>query len=95
MSATTAPKAEPIHLAAATTLGGAVTSIVHECVLHITRRADYARKSDDPEGIHQLRVGIRRLRAATLDFPATRARTSPPRGRDQAAWLAAGIGRGG
>jgi len=66
--ARTAPEAEPIHLDATTTLGSAVASIVHECVLHIARSADYARKSDDPEGIHQLRVGIRRLRAALSIF---------------------------
>lgn len=68
MKAATAPKAEPIHLDATATLGSAIASIVHECVLHIACSADYARKSDDPEGIHQLRVGIRRLRAALAIF---------------------------
>jgi CHAD domain-containing protein len=63
-----APRAEPIHLNPATTLGCAVSSTVHECVIHIVRSADYARKSDDPEGIHQLRVSIRRLRAALSIF---------------------------
>ena len=38
------------------------------CAADLTARAGRARQSDDPEAIHQLRVGIRRLRAVLSTF---------------------------
>ncbi len=46
----------------------ALAAILEGSVGHVLAAAEYARNSDDPEGIHQLRVGIRRLRAAMSIF---------------------------
>ena len=44
------------------------TAIAQPCVAHVLASVDYAYKSDDPEGIHELRVSIRRMRAAFAVF---------------------------
>lgn len=62
------PKAKPIRLDDAMSIRAAFASITHTCTVHVVASADYARKSDNPEGIHQLRVGIRRVRAAFSIF---------------------------
>ena len=43
-------------------------AIARACVAHVLASADYAYKSNDPEGIHELRVSIRRMRAAFAVF---------------------------
>jgi CHAD domain-containing protein len=40
-----------------------LTTIIDSCVAHVVAAADYASDSEDPEGIHQMRVAIRRTRA--------------------------------
>jgi CHAD domain-containing protein len=62
------PKAKPIRLHDAMSIRAALASITHTCTVHVVASADYARKSDNPEGIHRLRVGIRRVRAAFSIF---------------------------
>src|SRR5450759_5098576 len=43
-------------------------AIAQACVAHVLASADYAYKSNDPEGIHELRVSVRRMRAAFAVF---------------------------
>lgn len=43
-------------------------SIARACTANILACASYARQNTDPEGIHQLRIAIRRLRAASSIF---------------------------
>lgn len=42
----------------------AITAIVRNCLRQIEANADGVAHEDDPEWVHQLRVGVRRLRAA-------------------------------
>jgi len=62
------PKAKPIRLDEAMSIRAALDSVTHSCIAQVAASADFARKSDNPEGIHQLRVAIRRARAAFSIF---------------------------
>src|SRR5208282_5795212 len=46
----------------------AFTRIARACIEHLVANVDCAHHGGDPEGVHQLRVGIRRLRAAFSVF---------------------------
>jgi inorganic triphosphatase YgiF len=50
------------------TLADALAAILSHCVAHFTANADCAREAVDPEGVHQMRVGVRRARAALALF---------------------------
>jgi inorganic triphosphatase YgiF len=64
----TAPMAEPVHIDPAMSVRDCFAAIAQPCVAHVLASVDYAYKSDDPEGIHELRVSIRRMRAAFAVF---------------------------
>ena len=57
-----------VHIDPAMSVGDSFAAIAQPCVAHVLASADYAYKSDDPEGIHELRVSIRRMRAAFAVF---------------------------
>jgi CHAD domain-containing protein len=59
---------EPIVLDPSMNIMEAFAAVTRGCIDHITTAAAVARTSEGPEGIHQLRVGIRRLRAAFSVF---------------------------
>jgi inorganic triphosphatase YgiF len=59
--------AETIELAKNVAAGDAFRTIARSCVRHFADNADAVRASD-AEGIHQMRVGLRRLRAAISIF---------------------------
>jgi inorganic triphosphatase YgiF len=61
-------RAVPIPLAASATPVEAFRSIALACVDHLQRNHAGAIASDDPEYIHQMRVAVRRLRAALRLF---------------------------
>lgn len=61
-------KAEAVHLQAGVSVGEALVAIARGCIAHIVANVDCAYEGKDPEGVHQLRVGIRRLRAAFAAF---------------------------
>jgi len=63
-----APRAAAIHIDPAKSVRDAFAAITQPCVAHIVAAANFAGKSDDPEGIHELRVAIRRMRAAFSIF---------------------------
>ncbi|MGH8721473.1 MAG: CYTH domain-containing protein, partial [Burkholderiales bacterium] len=52
------------------TLEDAVVAIFSHCLAHFTANADCASEGVDPEGVHQMRVGVRRTRAAVALFEA-------------------------
>jgi triphosphatase len=52
------------------TLDDAVALIFTECLKHWTSNEAVALKGADPEGIHEMRVGLRRMRSALSDFRA-------------------------
>ena len=60
----TAPRAKPISLDSTMLARDCLNTIMHSCIGHVVASADYVFKSEDPEGIHQLRVAIRRTREA-------------------------------
>ena len=51
-------------------VGQAAAAILHACSRHVAANIDGARRGQDPESLHQLRVGLRRLRAALPIFAA-------------------------
>lgn len=58
------PKANAVHLDATMSAKDALTAVMRSCLTHVIGSVDYVFKSSDPEGIHQLRIAIRRTRAA-------------------------------
>ena len=61
-------KAEPVRLDSAMSVREALGAITRDCIAHIVGNVDCAHAGKDPEGVHQLRVGLRRLRAAFSVF---------------------------
>lgn len=64
-------KAEGIELARSMTTWQAFVVIARHCLQHQRANEDCARLGEDSEGVHQLRVGLRRLRAAFSLFNGT------------------------
>ena len=73
-------RAKPIRYPDAPTAGDALEAVLRECVAHWTANEGPALDGHDPEGVHQMRVGLRRLRSALSVF----APLLPP---DDIAWL--------
>jgi inorganic triphosphatase YgiF len=74
-------KAEPPALSRDASVDDAVQTILRNCVEHWCANEAAACDGSDPEGVHQMRVAIRRLRSAFSGFgrlidPAERARLS-------------------
>ena len=57
-------KSEPVILSADQTAGEAFLTIVRSCARQVLTNLEATMQSDDPEGPHQLRIGLRRLRGA-------------------------------
>jgi inorganic triphosphatase YgiF len=62
-------RAEPIALTAETRVGEAFQAIAWSCLRQVALNAD-AVKDGDSEGVHQMRIGLRRLRAGMSVFKA-------------------------
>ena len=62
------PKAANPAIRAADTVGRAFGKVVGTIAAHLLGNVDAAVAGQDPEGVHQLRVGLRRLRCALLVF---------------------------
>ena len=85
-------KAEPPALEAKATVDEAIQAILRSCLQHWCANEAAAFDGSDPEGVHQMRVAIRRLRSAFSVFgrlidPAQRARLS-----DEAKTIVNGLG---
>lgn len=63
-----AVKAAAVSLSRDMTVGGAFAAICRNCTAHLEANDPAARLGTDPEGVHQGRVAIRRLRAAFRIF---------------------------
>jgi inorganic triphosphatase YgiF len=59
-----ARKPQKLHLDPSITLDDAFTAILRSCLYHLLQSLPAAEDGRDPEGIHQLRVALRRLRSA-------------------------------
>ncbi len=83
-------KAGPVELPRKVTIGQGLTMIIDNCLTQIQGNQAGVLRATDPEAIHQMRVGIRRLRSAIglfpkgIDFPAPL--------RIELKWLAGEIG---
>lgn len=62
------PKAANPAIGASDTVGRAFGQVVSTIAAHLLGNVDAALAGQDPEGVHQLRVGLRRLRCALLVF---------------------------
>ncbi len=63
-----AHKAGPLALSSDATAEEAFRATLLHCLRHIARNVPAVAEARDPEGVHQLRVGLRRLRAALTAF---------------------------
>ncbi|MCK1390941.1 CYTH and CHAD domain-containing protein [Bradyrhizobium sp. 1] len=81
-----AQRAEPIGLKHELSPQDAFRVIAHSTLRHITANADPVRKMDS-EGVHQMRVGLRRLRAAISLFDDILLRASTARIKAELKWL--------
>ncbi len=61
-------KAEPLELAARTTVGEAIGAVLRACLQHWCANEAAALDGLDPEGVHQMRVALRRVRSALSVF---------------------------
>jgi len=81
-----------VHLEADATLEDAFGAALSQCVAHFTANADCASEGVDPEGVHQMRIGVRRARAALALFepllPSDRVRFF----RSELRWLGRELG---
>lgn len=60
--------AEDLDLLGDATIGDVVLAILRECLAHVVANQAAVLEGRDPEGVHQMRVGLRRLRAALSLF---------------------------
>jgi inorganic triphosphatase YgiF len=88
-----ARKAEPIALDARMTLADAMARIASGCTGQIIDNLAPALDGVDPEGVHQFRVGIRRLRAALAVFRPVMPKQERKNLRRDLRWLAGEVGR--
>lgn len=56
-------KARPVKLKRSATVAEAIPAIVRDCMAHMLANEPAVLDGTDPEGVHQMRVGLRRLRA--------------------------------
>lgn len=61
-------KAGKLSLAKDTTVEDALAHVVQHCLSHLRENEACVLESEDPEGVHQLRVALRRLRSALRIF---------------------------
>ncbi len=85
--------AEVVTLDPGQTTELAARDIMRECFDQIASNVAVVRSVDDPEGPHQLRVGLRRLRSAFSIFSSVLACPEMERLNGEARWLGQEVGR--
>ncbi|USX19526.1 CYTH and CHAD domain-containing protein [Oxalobacteraceae bacterium OTU3REALA1] len=87
----TAPyRAQALSLDPDNTVGEALKTILDNCLQHIQRNEEAVIHGDDPETLHQMRVGLRRLRSALKLFDT--AAPCPEALAADIAWLGTELG---
>lgn len=84
-----AVKAGPLQLSASLTVGQAFQAVAINCLTQIQANADGVRQQDG-ESVHQMRVGLRRLRLALAIFQSLLFPTDPL--REELGWLTEQLG---
>ena len=83
-------RARAVTLAADATVHEALQTILDNCLHHIERNEQAVIDGDDPETLHQMRVGLRRLRSALKLFDDVA--PCPAELADDIAWLGRELG---
>jgi inorganic triphosphatase YgiF len=86
-------QAEEVALDPAQTAELAALAILRECLDQIALNIVVVRKIDDPEGPHQLRVGLRRLRSAFSVYSSVLKSPEMQKLKREARWLGQEVGR--
>ena len=86
-------KAEAVALSACQTAESAARDVLRECLDQIAANVDAVRASDAVEGPHQLRIGLRRLRAAFDIFGPVIGGPALDHLKREARWLGGEAGR--
>jgi CHAD domain-containing protein len=85
-------KAEAVEVAEGATLEDLVVAVISGCLRQISENEAAAALGVDPEGVHQLRVGVRRLRSALAFFGPVLPERQRAALREPLAWLGAALG---
>ena len=90
--APSAVRAGDLDIGAGTTIASAVEHILRHCVDHWTANHEVVLDGTDPEGVHQMRVALRRLRSAVSLFKSILPAEPADWLRSEARWLAGALG---
>lgn len=85
-------RAQPVALAADVTTGEALSAQVRECLHQIAANAPGLLTDEDPEWVHQMRIGTRRLRAGMSLVAPLAPSAALDHVRAEAKWLADVLG---
>lgn len=85
-------KAAPIKSESLATFDDAVTAIISNTLAHFTANWACLRETDEPESIHQMRIGLRRMRCALSIFKRALPNADFGALRDDAGRLASAFG---
>jgi inorganic triphosphatase YgiF len=83
-------KAEPVELPDDASVAQALLAILGNCLDHVQRNEAAVIAGDNTESLHQMRVGVRRLRSALKLFDAVA--PCPPSLMEEIAWLGTQLG---
>ncbi len=86
-------KAGDVRLGTDTSVSEGFSVILSHCLRHALANEEAITKAQDPEGIHQMRVSLRRLRSAIAAFGKPLRTKEISRLRSEAKWLANTLGR--
>jgi inorganic triphosphatase YgiF len=86
-------RAERLRVAPDATLEEAMEAALHSSLDQILGNEEPARRSVDPEGVHQMRVGIRRLRSALALFREVLPADQIEPFQEELRWLSDDLGR--
>ncbi|KWR88052.1 CYTH and CHAD domain-containing protein [Cupriavidus sp. IDO] len=86
-----AARAQPITLRKKDTVEEALCKILHNCLAQVHANAPLVATGHSPEGVHQMRVGLRRFRSALDMFEDIV--TMPPALEEEVKWIADELGQ--
>ncbi|MEV8467706.1 CHAD domain-containing protein [Fluviibacterium sp. DFM31] len=94
IAAAPAPRnAHPVPLTPEQTGETAAREVLRECFDQIIRNIDTVRDTDDPESVHQLRIGLRRFRSASALFRPVIGHPKLTQLSAEARWLSREVGQ--
>ena len=80
-------EAQPTKIPKDMTVAQAFTQVARSCIAQVTDNALLLRRVRDPEVLHQLRIGLRRLRAASATFKPMLSCETLDRLKSESHWL--------